>query len=324
VITRDRALAVLRSRPTIRHVARSVRGAVHQWFPPALAPDVQNAVDAIPPLAEFVRDARRTLRRRSSFRRFLRTAPAFARLLRSDFLSSYLNAELAKLASDETPLGRTVGYGRTLRILTVPEFTLRILFLRSSESDELTTTTQHTFLAAVGSGSIEVQRLRVPRKQQCGIFDASSCLSLAETRTLRRGDFLVLGAGRHAHAFTPDVRNTIALILEHSQSEPLSWQYDRTTLKCLRAAPTDLALSRIKETVGLISALNEPRFIPHLKRLYNHPSHFVRWTAVRTMLQLSQPEGQRLLRKACADPHPQLREAARTLLVKGKDIGVNA
>ncbi len=223
MIKRDQVLTMIRARPTLRYVARGVRGAVHQWFPPALAPDVQSAIDAIPPLAEFVKDARRTLRRRSSFRNFLRIAPAFSRLLRSDFLSSYVNAELTKLASGETALGRTVGYRRALTILTIPEFSLKILFLRNLESAELLTTTHHTFLAPIGSGTIDVERYRVPQKQRHGIFDASSRLSLASSQTLRTGDFVVLGAGIHAYAFTSDVSNTVALILEHTQTETLSW-----------------------------------------------------------------------------------------------------
>lgn len=324
MITRERAIAIVRSRPTLHRLARSVRGTVHQWFPPALSPEAQSAVEVMPALEQFVLEARRTLRTHSSFRNFLRIAPAFSRLLRSDFLAMYVNSELCKLNDDKAAPGRIVGYGRALRIITVPEFTLKILFLRSTDREEIISAASHTFLAAIGPIPLQVQRYRVPQKQRHGVFEPESRLVLAQSRTLGTGEFLALGAGIHAHAFPSDVSNKVALTLEHSRVQPLSWHYDPVSLQCVRATPTDLSLSRIKETLGLISALKDSQFVPHVTRLYRHPSHFVRWAAVRAMLTLSAPAGARLLRRARADRHPQLRAAARTLLSKGADIGFDA
>ena len=65
------------------------------------------------------------------------------------------------------------------------------------------------------------------------------------------------------------------------------------------------------DTVALLSALEHREAAPVIATLYDHPDHFVRWSAVRRVIELDPALGTPLVYRALTDPHPHIRRAAQ-------------
>ena len=65
---------------------------------------------------------------------------------------------------------------------------------------------------------------------------------------------------------------------------------------------------------ALLTALDHTEAVPVIAALYDHPDHFVRWSAVCGVMDLDPSQGARLVHRALQDAHPHVRRAARRSL----------
>jgi len=73
-----------------------------------------------------------------------------------------------------------------------------------------------------------------------------------------------------------------------------------------------------------LAALGCKDAVPALERLYCHPDHFVRWSAISNLIQLDYNKGvSMLVHASSADDHPHLRTAARKSLEMLEDQSIS-
>jgi hypothetical protein len=212
-------------------------------------------------------------------------------------------------------LRRQVGHERKLAIFDAGAFALEAWFLPPTDDDDpiVATVTRSILVGVAGRAPIALRRYRRPAGGRRDVFDPNRRLVDLGVQTLAPGNVAVFRPGVDAFAVVAEPVDRLALVFETRHLEPLRWHYDRRSLRPIRATPTDVSWTRLQETLRLIAALGERTLLPRVIALYAHPSHFVRWSAVQTALALAPEEGRALLRRACRDRHPQLREAARRL-----------
>ena len=71
---------------------------------------------------------------------------------------------------------------------------------------------------------------------------------------------------------------------------------------------------RIDYAMTLLSALEHTAAAPVMATLSDHPDHFVRWSAVRRVMELDPDLGTSLLYRALTDSHPHVQRAAQRSL----------
>ena len=294
----------LRAHARMYRTALAARSLVRRCILPRLPRAVENHIAQYPALRRFVREARRSSRRRA----------AFHRLLATPFITEYLNAELLRLTQDEDALGRLTEYRRSLTIVQTPEIVLRIQFLDDAKPPrEILSALRTTLISPIG-GSIRIRRFSVPDAPLRGIFHAQAALSERETATLSPGEMVNVSAAAEAYTVMPDAPSAAILTLEDARTESLCWRFDAASFKCLGAVSSDITVSRLRETLELASALGVRSIVAPARSLLDHPSHFVRWSALSAVARLSKRDALPMLRRATRDAHPQLRRAAVRLL----------
>ena len=107
------------------------------------------------------------------------------------------------------------------------------------------------------------------------------------------------GGGRHRPA-------RAALGARHR----IRWVYDVPTRAPVLAVAADPRSSRIEFACRLLARLGDRRDVPALEEVTVHPDHFVRWTALQSIVQLDLARGNELIEAALDDPHPHIRRAA--------------
>jgi hypothetical protein len=119
-----------------------------------------------------------------------------------------------------------------------------------------------------------------------------------------------------------------SFVIEHASSDilyfhamvrpeaaPLSVEYDSKTRAFVGASSTDEAASRIQMMVSLLRTMEREDAAPLLVEALDSPHFYTRWHVMRELLALDAGTAQPHLRQmAAADPHPEVRAAARQTL----------
>jgi hypothetical protein len=277
-----------------------------------LPSDVREEIARYPALQKFVFKARRKRAR----------ARALADLLATSFLSEYLNYELARLAGGESSAKRAMGYLRSFTILQTPEFALRVRFFSDSVSKDIYSLQRDTLVAALGD-SVDVHRYRVPESAQRDMFERTAKLTRESIVQLQPGQIAAFRAGNEAYVAVPRSPHAAMMVLEDQRVSPLSWRFNAESLLCSGAISSDPAVSRLRETLELATALHINSIAGIAQSLLDHPSHVVRWSTLAAVVRISRQDALPLLRRGARDRHPQLRRAARRLLNQELGHGAN-
>jgi HEAT repeat protein len=102
------------------------------------------------------------------------------------------------------------------------------------------------------------------------------------------------------------------------------WEYSTRTLEPEKIIAADPSSSRLQYAARLLSAMSCVEAIPNLFGLMEHPDHFVRWTAVQSILALDLQKGLEALALAEKDKHSHLRNAAAKALRLAANIDQSA
>jgi hypothetical protein len=146
--------------------------------------------------------------------------------------------------------------------------------------------------------------------------ETSGTCRLIERRAVSDGDLLELDGRRHG--FVIEYARSDIVYLQASTpagSAPLTVEYDSRTLRFAGASSSDELSSRTQLMLSLLRALDRRDSAPLFREMLEGPNFFDRWHAMREFLALDAEQALPCLRAmADGDPHPEVREAARSTL----------
>ena len=145
--------------------------------------------------------------------------------------------------------------------------------------------------------------------------NAGSC-RFVERRRIADGEEIVLDGRCQSfvieHAAS-DILYFHAMV--RPEAAPLSTEYDSKTLAFVGASSTDEIASRIQMMVSLLRTMDREDAAPLLVEALASPHFYTRWHVMRELLALDAGIAHPHLREmAEADPHPEVRAAARQTL----------
>ncbi|WP_437543674.1 HEAT repeat domain-containing protein [Sorangium sp. So ce367] len=177
--------------------------------------------------------------------------------------------------------------------------------------------------------------MSTPTHLLVGVLGGAMLIDLYEVRQLERKDVLDRSARlerRGARVFASgsyfeqrptqdvlDVREvtTGVVLVEFAlrAQDPLVWHFDRTTMLACNVSSSDVHATRQQFCAAILRRLCGAGAAPDLRWLaVRSPSHFVRWTALKHLIEVDLVEALPVLRATTDDPHPHVRSAAlRTL-----------
>lgn len=145
--------------------------------------------------------------------------------------------------------------------------------------------------------------------------DAGPC-RFVECRRIEDGEEIVLD-GRHQSFVFEHAEGDILLFqaVARAGCAPVGIEYDSDSLEFIGASSTDEASSRLQMMVSLLRALGREDAFPLFEEALDSPQFYTRWHVMREMLAMDADAALPSLRRmAEADPHPDIRAAARQTL----------
>ena len=137
-----------------------------------------------------------------------------------------------------------------------------------------------------------------------------------ERRKIADGDELVLDGRRQSFVIEHAASDIVYFhAMVRSEAAPLTTEYDSKTLAFVGASSTDEAASRMEIMVSLLRTMEREDAVPLIVEVLASPHFYTRWHAMRELLALDADAAHPHLRRmAEADPHPEVRVAARQTL----------
>jgi hypothetical protein len=147
------------------------------------------------------------------------------------------------------------------------------------------------------------------------VFDRRRALVFRGEQELHEGSSLRIRAARDLFTVRYAAGTQIYIIFATRNFLPLAWEYSVQTLCPSKAIAVNPGSTRLQYASRLLGQMACKESIPNLVQLSEqHPEHFVRWTAIQTILTLDMASGQVVLRKGLTDEHPHVRKACRQAL----------
>ena len=244
-------------------------------------------------------------------------ASDFERLLKSRFIPDFLAIELQRMDEvfDYDFLNQDVG----IDIIKLPNYTLTLgklfesTFLGGNRPEVVGFGSDMMFYN-LGPGALEIEIYEFPDNQPLDVFDKSVKVTLKKSFVQNKGDIVKLRAGKDIIKILNVNEIAFQLYLVSSEIQDLVWHYDEKTLMPLYATAGKSQASRIQCMLMMLAQLGSKHAIPLLKKLTSVKQHFLRWSAIKTILALSPDDGYPLLQDAVHDPHPHVRNASKATL----------
>src|SRR5262249_19507103 len=182
-----------------------------------------------------------------------------------------------------------------------------------SSHNFLSTTVDKRSMIVAKGGPLIMETFAEP-SQPDDVFDPARKLIPQSPVTLTPGKIHHLQAGRDVYRLLIPKETTILVVLVSKTFLKFRWDYDLASLCAIRLSSASLGTSRLQFAVRAAGYLGGADSIPHLRKLLQHPQHFVRWEAVRSAYAIDPEEGARMLLDCQDDRHPHVRKAAMALL----------
>ena len=244
---------------------------------------------------------------------FWNCADAFTTLMQSTFLADVVAWELDCLLRDPDYVPCPRGE-RDLEVVRLGRLSLSVrVQVPDGEAPRslLYGFCEHHISANVGPGSLQIDRWRQGWEGPPEIFDRTRRLALLPSVLLRPGEQASFQAHRDVARIRAIDSPAAVVGLTRVHATRLRWVYDAVTLLPVRAEAGDLGAARLEYAMMLLAALGHTEAAPTIASLYDHPDHFVRWSAVRRVIELDPPLGESLVRRALNDIHPHVQRAAQ-------------
>lgn len=276
--------------------------------------------ERLPPLRDFALEAEARLEEGPEG--IWELAPALEALVRGGFAGELFRTELEHMAREPSHL--PTGAFDTLLVARSRRFSLLLKtshVVPGAARPHAYSLSEHLLLAVLGPSPLDVDVYAEAADHPNDVFDRGRPLGAPERRTLRPGEVVPFRAGRDC-PLPVSCEPSFALQLLSRTVTRVQWVYDLKTLKAVRAVAADPAASRIEFAAQTLAELRGKHAADRLASLCDHPDHFVRWTALRSLTRVDFRAGVEKLRVAVDDPHPHVRNAAARALKKMVADGV--
>lgn len=246
-------------------------------------------------------------------------AAALPALLRSDLLEHLLEAELDLCLHDGNHVSPYMAEDTALCLLQTGDIRLTAMLALPAFGDVVTTLGRDTALGLAGGGPVRLRRFLL---EYPGDAPGSSAPRLTESSpiTLARGEVHVFPATRETFLIDRIEAPVVFLSLTSALRCRFCFPFDLATGVSRRMIAADLRASRLELALDLLAELGDDEDLDAVKPLLSHPDHFVRWAATGALAALDVGAGTIALRSALSDPHPDVRDAARSTL---RDLAAN-
>jgi hypothetical protein len=276
-------------------------------------------VASVQPLKSFV-DAVRPVLSAEDPETFWECEQPFRQLLGSGFLTEVINYELGKILADVRYCPDKAAEYEML-ICESETFWLNVKVIPPGfiHSKYVYSHTGHSMLGVWGDAATTVHLYEQPVPHPVEVFDRSRLLIDKGQVELRPGQISLFRAGYDMFRMVPANELVIFVILSTVPLLRMRWCYDPHTLAPVRSEISDLMTSRIEFACSALGQMADPSSIPAMKMVLDHPAHFIRWAAIKSILLIDHREGIPLLINALEDPHPHVRNAASRTLARFAD-----
>ncbi len=275
-----------------------------------------------PFISELLAESERSLREGGALNVILRLKPKFDDLLRRRAFVLPLRDEMIALAKDGARVPPATN-GQVYALAESENFILTLALLTSEpKTDERIYSLANDALVANLSPNTFAGRLHhLPSHVDNQIFDPDCCLTAGESFDLTPWTSHYWDSKRHVPDYSAKAEQVL-LKLNAKINQPLIWVFDRESLRPVMASACSAGASRLQNLAVCLSEL-ESVMTPDqrttseesLLALSNHALHFVRWTALQKLYDVSPSQAIRRLTVAAAeDPHPHVREASQESL----------
>jgi hypothetical protein len=285
-------------------------------LPPSVSESETERVRSVPALHAFISAVDETFGSGDDDA-FWRCESFFRALCQSGFERTLINYELRRMSEGGAPsaLG---GNGLKLMIASRPQYSL--LLILSNPSDVADTVysmmPEHRMLGVLGPAALALRLFKQPPGVRNEVFDPSAALLPNGDLALGPGDMAVFVAGQDVIGTRHCDAPTLTVLFGSDIRQSVRWEYDPATLLPLRAIAAATAPSRLQYTARLFTHLGGESTLPGLRRMLEHREHFVRWTALQSIMAIDPVEGAARVHEAVLDPHPHIRNAAVRALAK--------
>src|SRR3954451_13652819 len=312
-----RALLINSSRRSISFTSSSNHLMPPKPFlPPPVSESETERVRNVPALHTFLSAVDETFASGDE-NAFWRCESFFRALCKSGFERELINYELRRMTEGGaySALG---GSGLKLMITSRPRYSLLLMLTNPSDiADQVfSTMPEHRMLAVLGPAALELRLFKQPPSVRNEVFDPSVALLPNGDLALGPGDVATFVAGRDVIGTRHCDAPTLTLLFGSDIQQSVRWEFDPATLLPLRAIAAETTPSRLQYTAQLFTHLGGESTLPGLRRMLDHREHFVRWTALQSIMAIDPIEGAARLHEAVLDPHPHMRNAATRALVK--------
>ena len=151
--------------------------------------------------------------------------------------------------------------------------------------------------------------------------EAGHC-RMVERRRIEDGEEIVID-GRQQSFVIEHATSDILFFqaVARAGAAPVSTEFDSESLAFIGASSTDEASSRLQMMVSLLRRMEVDEAFPLFEEALRSPHFYTRWHVMREMLSMDAEAALPSLRRmAAADPHPDIRAAARQTLDQFFDL----
>jgi len=290
-------------------------------------PYMANRIKSLPQLKKFVLNVERILNRDFP-NSFWECKNLFEDLIKSNFATNLINYELSCLEkdglytiSDSSPTGFFLVQTNKFR-LAVSVFEVIVdpgttaLAKQAIEDplykDEmLYGLTSHQMIGVRGNGSFKVEYYYQKNPYPTEILEKNRILTQKEILEVNSSEIKCFKAHEDVIRILDPTEVCTVFYFMTRDLGSIRWEYSPKTLEPTRAVATSMNSSRLQWAAECLSELECLDSVSSFESLYNHPDHFVRWSAISNLIQIDFQKGVTLLKKASTyDCHPHIRNAA--------------
>jgi hypothetical protein len=209
-------------------------------------------------------------------------------------------------------------YMPQLELLECDSFRLNMRLLSPASTTNTINSSAENRMMAIVHGSILLHRFEQLRVEPIDVLDQNRQLVSRGSSVLEVGDVIKCRAGIDCHQIS-DSGTTILFEMHSAPVYSFQWSYDSATLIPKRVLYTNSVDMRAQ--LGLLTVLNlqSRESVPDVLPFLNHPNYFIRWCALKTLIQLQPEKASAYLEDAMLDGHPQIKAAAVQLKSKGEN-----
>lgn len=168
-----------------------------------------------------------------------------------------------------------------------------------------------SLLLPFAGGAIAYKRFSVSGVEDMEVFSKDATVNLLEDGICNLGSTLQIVPGTQCVLIDPPAEGTYVLQVSMRQSQRLIWTFDLETGKACAVSSASVAATRDQLACRVLGALGQDSSIEVLRQTaQQHPFHFVRMEAIRSLFGMGYGNMLELLRdRSQHDPHRHVRNA---------------